>query len=277
MFSATSAQKTKLGLFLVGAGALLAIVLLLFVGLDWMEESDRYYVRTGESVSGLRRGAPVEVRGVAVGQVVDIELDGRRADPVLLSLDIEAGTPIPVDARAVLKMKGVTGLEYVDVEGGNFSGALRQPGDVIPAAPSALNRIADKGNALLDESRRLIDSGTQVTDRLGDLLDDDNRARVDHILERGERAMAHLEAAAAQLERTGATFERLVGGEGRRLVEEAGGLVGDARRAVQANRAQIGSTIGDLREAARSLRRFAQGVEHDPSRLLFRKRTGERP
>jgi phospholipid/cholesterol/gamma-HCH transport system substrate-binding protein len=275
MFSATSAQKTKLGLFLLGAGGLFVAIFLVFIGLSWMEQSDRYYVRTGESVSGLRTGAPVEVRGVAVGRVADIDLDGLRADPVILALDVDGGTPIPADAHAVLKMKGVTGMEYVDIEGGSFTGPLRKPGDMIPTAPSALSRIKEKGDALLDQSRELIDSGTRVTDRLADVLDDENRARVDRMLERGERAMGHLEEAAAQVQRTGAKLEQLVGGDGARLIVEAGGLVGDARRVLQANRNQIAGTISDLREAARSFRRMAQNLERDPSRIIFRRGGGE--
>jgi len=116
MFTATPSQKAKLGLFLLVGGALLAVVVILFAGLSIVKETDEYTVVTVESVSGLRAGAPVEVHGVVVGQVDKVRLD-RGAQPVTLSLEVEAGTPIPADARAILRMKGVTGLLYVDIDG----------------------------------------------------------------------------------------------------------------------------------------------------------------
>ncbi len=282
MFTATPSQKAKVGLFLLVGGGLLAAIVVIFAGLGLAEATDEYTVHTGESVSGLRAGAPVEVHGVVVGQITDVTL-GRGVQPVTLELEVNAGTPIPVDARAVLRMKGVTGLQYIDIDGGDFQGPLREPGDVIPGKPSALSAITDSGTQLVAESRKLIQSGTNVTERIGAMLDEEAERKMDVILSRGERAMASLEAAAAQMARTGARIEQLVSAEGQRvlgstdaLIGSTDALVGDARRLVQANRTQITATMTDLREAARSFRRMAQSLEQDPSRLLFRRRVGER-
>jgi phospholipid/cholesterol/gamma-HCH transport system substrate-binding protein len=282
MFSATSAQKVKLGLFLVAAAGLLFVILLLFAGLSLTEESDRYYLSTKESVSGLRIGATVEVRGVDVGQVAGVELAWDRPEPVRVAIDVAAGTPIPTAARAVLRMRGVTGLKYIDIDGGEFGGPVRKPGETIPTAPSALSDITDQGRALVSESRQLIGESKEVAVRAADMLDEDNRARVDRMLERGdqmmirgERAMVEIEKAAQQLTRVGARLDQLLGGETARAIESAGALMGDARRLVQANRHQVAATLGDLREAARSLRRMAQILEREPSRLLFGGRRGQ--
>jgi phospholipid/cholesterol/gamma-HCH transport system substrate-binding protein len=283
MFSATSAQKVKLGLFLVAGAGLLFVILLLFAGLSLTEESDRYYLSTKESVSGLRIGATVEVRGVDVGQVAGVELAWDRPEPVRVAVDVAEGTPIPTAARAVLRMRGVTGLKYIDIDGGEFGGPVRKPGDTIPTAPSALSDITDQGRALVSESRQLIGESKEVAVRAADLLDEDNRARFDRMLERGdqmmvrgERAMVEIEKAATQLARVATRLDQLLGNEGARALESAGALMGDARRLVQANRHQVAATLGDLREAARSLRRMAQILEREPSRLLFGRRPGER-
>lgn len=275
MFTATPSQKAKVGLLLLVGGGLLAAVAVVFAGLGLAEATDRYTIRTGESVSGLRAGAPVEVHGVVVGQITDVTL-GRGVEPVTIEVEVRAGTPIPSDARAIMRMKGVTGLQYIDIDGGDFQGPLREPGDVIPSQPSALSAITDGGTQLVAESRELIQSGTNVTDRIGAMLDEEAERKMDVILSRGERAMASLDAAAAQMARTGATVEKLVSAEGQRVLGSADALIADTRRLVQANRTQISATMTDLREAARSLRRMAQSLEHDPSRLLFRRRVGER-
>jgi phospholipid/cholesterol/gamma-HCH transport system substrate-binding protein len=282
MFSATSAQKVKLGLFLVAGAGLLFVILLLFAGLSLTEESDRYYLSTKESVSGLRIGATVEVRGVDVGQVAGVELAWDRPEPVRVAVDVAEGTPIPTAARAVLRMRGVTGLKYIDIDGGEFGGPVRKPGDTIPTAPSALSDITDQGRALVSESRQLIGESKEVAVRAADLLDEDNRARFDRMLERGdqmmvrgERAMVEIEKAATQLARVATRLDQLLGNEGARALESAGALMGDARRLVQANRHQVAATLGDLREAARSLRRMAQILEREPSRLLFGRQRGQ--
>lgn len=275
MFTATPSQKAKVGLFLLVGGGLLAAIVVIFAGLGLAEATDEYTVHTGESVSGLRAGAPVEVHGVVVGQITDVTL-GRGVQPVTLELEVNAGTPIPVDARAVLRMKGVTGLQYIDIDGGDFQGPLREPGDVIPGKPSALSAITDSGTQLVAESRKLIQSGTNVTERIGAMLDEEAERKMDVILSRGERAMASLEAAAAQMARTGARIEQLVSAEGQRVLGSTDALIADTRRLLQANRTQITATMTDLREAARSFRRMAQSLEQDPSRLLFRRRVGER-
>jgi phospholipid/cholesterol/gamma-HCH transport system substrate-binding protein len=270
MLSATASQKTKLGLFLVVTGALLGLVLLLFAGLSLRDQADRYYLQTDESVSGLRAGAPVEVRGVDVGQVAGVELArGRR--PVTVALDIALGTPVPIGASAVLRTKGVTGLMYVDIDGGDFLGKLREPGEVIPASPSALSKITDNGAALVEESRKLVGRGNEVATRLSDVLDDENRARVDRMLERGERVMASLEQASAHMAKTSARLDQLLTQQGAQMLEAAGALIGDARRMVQGSRHQIGAAVVDLREAARAFRHMAEKLEQDPSRLLFRR------
>ncbi|HKE19260.1 MAG TPA: MlaD family protein [Kofleriaceae bacterium] len=276
MFQATSAQKMKLGLFLLAAGGLLTVLLVLFAGLSLTSDVDRYRVATADSVSGLRVGATVELRGVSVGQVADVELEWRRPDPVVMTIEVAAGTPIPAGARAVLRMKGVTGLKVVDIEGGDFHGPLRRPGDAIPVGPSALSDITDQGLALVQESRALVKSGARAADRAGDLLGDENRGRVEQILLRGERATADLERAAAQLVETGARLQQVMGGDGARAVADASALLGDARRLMQANRHSITATVDDLREAARSLRHTAELLERDPSRLLFRRKGEER-
>ncbi len=275
MFSATSAQKMKLGLFLLAAGGLLAVILLLFAGLSLMEDTDRYYIATGESVSGLRVGASVEVRGVSVGEVAELDLDWKRAHPVVIAIDVEEGTPIPAAAHAVVSIRGVTGLKYVNIAGGDLHGPLRRPGDTLTTKPSTLSGITDEGLALVKESRQLIDSGKLVTDRLGEVVNDENRARVDQMLARGERAMADLEKAAAQMARAGARFEQVMAGDGARAMAAAADLLGDARRLVQANRHQIAATVRDVREAARSLRRMSQTLERQPSRLLFGAKEGK--
>jgi paraquat-inducible protein B len=72
------ASKTLIGAFVVGALALVIIGILLFGSGQFFSESKTYVLFFGGSVKGLNVGAPVNFRGVKVGQVTAIKA---RIDP----------------------------------------------------------------------------------------------------------------------------------------------------------------------------------------------------
>jgi paraquat-inducible protein B len=67
------ASKTLIGAFVVGALTLLVIGILLFGTGQFFSESKTYVLFFGGSVKGLNVGAPVNFRGVKVGQVSSIK------------------------------------------------------------------------------------------------------------------------------------------------------------------------------------------------------------
>ena len=76
-------EKIRLSVFLITAGALIIIAIIVLAGLRLSQKSDTYYVRFDESVSGLEVGAQVKYNGVRVGQVVDIRIDDKNLDATI--------------------------------------------------------------------------------------------------------------------------------------------------------------------------------------------------
>src|SRR3954468_10465932 len=78
-----------------------------------------YEVRTGEQVSGLLPGAPVEFHGVEVGRVRDVRLLDPRTVQVLLQVRHDApvttATVATITGRG-LASRGFTGYVYVSLE-----------------------------------------------------------------------------------------------------------------------------------------------------------------
>lgn len=68
------ADKTKIGLFVVGAVILLVAAILIFGSGAFIKQSDKYIVFFDGSVKGLSVGAPVIFRGVKIGNVSSIDL-----------------------------------------------------------------------------------------------------------------------------------------------------------------------------------------------------------
>jgi len=120
-------METKVNTALVGAfvlalgAALVAGVLWLAAGGGFQEKPTLYLALVGESVSGLNVNAPVKYRGVDVGRVRAIRLDPENPEQVRLLFAIDRGTPIKEDTEAVLKTQGLTGIAYVELDGGTLA------------------------------------------------------------------------------------------------------------------------------------------------------------
>jgi paraquat-inducible protein B len=156
---------------------------------------ERFLLYFGGSVRGLSVGAPVELRGIKIGQVLDIQLQ-LNADtaafqiPVLVEVEPERivvvgdesdqGAGDAVDRlverglRAQLKSGSlITGQRYVELDFHPSDGhqTVWQGKDfrIFPTVPAELDAIADKANAILDTvaALPLAQIGTDLRDAIG--------------------------------------------------------------------------------------------------------------
>jgi paraquat-inducible protein B len=92
-------SPTLVGLFVVGAIALAVVGVAVFGSGQFFRETERYVVFFQGSVNGLRTGAPVKIKGVQIGEVIEIRLgigdvqllgmDPPRI-PVVIELDLDS-------------------------------------------------------------------------------------------------------------------------------------------------------------------------------------------
>ncbi len=120
------------GAFVAGTIVILAIGLFWLAGSRFFRRVDQYHVIFNGSVSGLTVGAPVQVNGVQVGRVSDIELTDDVPPKVDVTIDVKPGTPIRTNSKAKLAGNIVTGIRYIEVAGGTASApALEQDASLI--------------------------------------------------------------------------------------------------------------------------------------------------
>ena len=143
------------GLFIIGFSIAAA-----FFSVWLVRSGDRddvlYRIHFAESVSGLALGDPVKYRGVDVGTVKAMAIDS--ADPRLVQVDVKLRkeAPITTDTKASLKLKGITGVVFIELEGGG---------------PNAKSLVAATPEGQIPEIRSEKSSLTTVLDQLPQMLE----------------------------------------------------------------------------------------------------------
>lgn len=176
----TKVSPSVIGMFVVGAFALLVVALLSFGSVNMFSKPPRFIVYFDESIHGLDLGSPVKLRGVRVGRVVDLNLnyDAVRNKSVVavvceLNRDIitdAAGQPLAVmdqaalqsfvdrGLRAQLGVLGLaTGLLFVELDVYDPAEypavAVRPRGKYVevPAVPSAISEYQASLSEILSD------------------------------------------------------------------------------------------------------------------------------
>jgi phospholipid/cholesterol/gamma-HCH transport system substrate-binding protein len=101
--------------------------------------ADNYYVLDArfQSVSGLKKGAQIEIAGVPVGKVDTISFDHEH-QVALVKLKIELGVVLTDDVIASIKTAGLIGDKYIKLSPGGSDTVLKA-GDTIIETESALD------------------------------------------------------------------------------------------------------------------------------------------
>ena len=159
------------GLFIV---ALVAAALAFFMWLGKTGRSDDaiYRVVFTESVSGLKMGEPVKLNGVDVGAVKAMSLDPKDPRRVLVDLSVRKDAPIKKDARATLRMKGITGIMFVELTGGTPEAQRlvdATPAGQIPEIPADKSTLANLFDTLPKVLQGFGDLQSKTTQVLGEV------------------------------------------------------------------------------------------------------------
>ncbi|MEJ5242324.1 MAG: outer membrane lipid asymmetry maintenance protein MlaD [Desulfomicrobiaceae bacterium] len=83
------------------------------------------------SVSGLRVGSTVEISGVPVGKVADIQLDQEQFYQARVVMQIHNAIRIPTDSSAAIKTSGLIGDKYVQIIPGADDKNLSDGGSIL--------------------------------------------------------------------------------------------------------------------------------------------------
>jgi phospholipid/cholesterol/gamma-HCH transport system substrate-binding protein len=138
-----------------------------------------YRIHFAESVSGLSLGDPVKYLGVDVGTVKTMNIDAADPHQVQVEVRLRKDAPVKTDTKATLKIKGITGVNFIELNGGSTDAqtlvAATPEGQVpeIPAEKSALNtmleqlpKVIAKFSAIEDQTKKVVSDVGEVTTKV---------------------------------------------------------------------------------------------------------------
>ena len=231
-----------------------------------------------ESVRGLEPGAPVELRGIKVGEVVDIraqvdvkslkfsvpviiELDAQRLGVKLL--DLRQGTDLPAIRRKIIDSLVADGVRAQLRTGNLITGSAFVAFDFFRGVPPAAVDWSQNPPQLPTTPGQL----EAVEAGLGDIVKKLNKMPLQQIGDNLQKSLVDLDLtlvrARATLENASTTLNSAT-----TTLNTANGLVQPSSEQIE----EVGQTLQELRRAARSVRVLTDYLEQHPEALLRGKR-----
>lgn len=303
MRQSAQSMKFKVGLFVL-IGLFITVGTIIWLGSShYLAGADYYVTYFQESVQGLQADSAVKYRGVEVGRVISINVapDSRLVE---VTMAINFSGPLDEVMQASLKMTGITGIAYIemDIQDPNKFAlqpklTFKPPYPVIPSYPSGLAQIFTVLDKVLTDMNSinfkvLAKEVSEIIHAVKTLVQDE------HI----KRALVSLESALQAMEEGSVAFTRLISQADRQnLATEAKQVLTQATELLAATKEQLLAmnlpqagqkadavlstvnnntaaimqnlqiTVDSIRRAAESLERLAARLEASPSDLIFSK------
>ncbi|HOA30185.1 MAG TPA: MlaD family protein, partial [Candidatus Cloacimonadota bacterium] len=172
----SKATRIRLGVFLAIGSLLVILFAAAVAGNRLTQKWDTYYIMLQNyPVSGLQVGGTVNYQGIKVGQVEAIKIDPKDVSKVIITINVEPGTPIKENTEAVLSLVGITGLKAVEIKGGTNEARNLEPGSYIKAGSTMLDDISDRALSIAEK----IDI---IAANLGEMTNLENQENIARIL-----------------------------------------------------------------------------------------------
>ena len=269
-------METRSNHILVGV-VTLAMLALVAAFLVWIVrfgdgETKQYDIFFSQSVGGLASGTGVTFAGVPSGQVIKVELWKKDPNFVRVRIAVSEDTPILEGTTATIQSVSFTAPPNIQLDGAKKGAPpITELGPegvpVIPTKPGALGE-------LLNSAPLVVERLATLTDRLTQLLSDENQKSISGILANTDQLTGSLANQAPQLE---ALME-----ESRIAIRNAGvtveklGLVADSTNAFLTNNGEpVAKNLANTLDAASKSLRALEGVLNNaqPGAEHFSKKT----
>jgi len=298
-------REVRVGLVILAAIVVLAAGIFLIGSKNNLFKSKIRYYTQFNSVSGLKRGSPVQLDGVDVGTIEKVVLSG---DPkktqirVWIHLDDDYAARIrgPLDpnglrkdqiaSRARIKTLGLLGDKYIDINSGSTAyPPIPEEGEIPAAQPTNVDALIASGEDVMDNVVEISHSLNRILQRmergeglLGQLTSDtpqgrrmqsalantsESLERIANTIEHGKGPLPRLLNDRAMADQIAVSLDRF-----QTLLDQAQhgpgllpGLINDP-----ASKTEFNETLASLHEVARNLQAFSADLQSNDDALLQR-------
>ena len=269
-------METRANYILVGSFVLVLVAGLLVFGMwlartSFVTEVLHYDIYFVGPVSGLKKGSFVSYRGINVGEVTSLEIDPQNFERVVVTIEVQANTPIRTDTVASLEIQGLAGGTFILLSGGTQGSpplevkeGQRYP--VIASVPSRIEQVLASAPAAVERINLLLA-------RANELLSPENRAAITNTLNNFNTVSSALAQESPQMQKAVGDFAgsmanlREATADLAKLTARAGSTLdaidrtaNDADRAVNTVNSDIGPLLSDLRQSSKSISAMANEV-----------------
>jgi phospholipid/cholesterol/gamma-HCH transport system substrate-binding protein len=232
-------------------------------------------------VTGLGKGTVTRYNGIEVGRITDLQFDPSDPQRVIVTMQVQPNLNIREDSVASIDSQGLTGGSFVEITGGTANSPLlvAKEGQRYPVIRTKQSTFAQ----LQQSAPELVAKLNTAASRLNDVLNDNNRRAIAHVLANLDettqviaRRSADIDATIAHANEVMAKLDDTANGLKPTIqqvdltVRKYGKVADDADAFINGDGlAQLSDLIGESRRLVTNLSEFSDQLNRTPTKLLF--------
>ena len=260
------ANYALVGFVTVGLTVGLFAFIVWLAGFSFNKHFDLYDVLFIGPVRGISEGGEVHFNGIKVGDVTKLALDPSDPNRVIARVRLTAGVPVRVDSYAVLEPQGITGVNYIQITGGNQGKPMLKdvtPKGVVPVIHSQKGALAD----LLEGGGTVLQRAVESLDRVNKLLSDQNIENISStikdfksvgdelrerrtIIEDAQKAIQDADETVQSVNQLTKSSDKLVNGDAKRALSNLADAAADLKETSHEARTMLGKLEGPTTDFA---------------------------
>jgi phospholipid/cholesterol/gamma-HCH transport system substrate-binding protein len=277
----TKANYVAVGAFVLACVIGLVVTIMWLAGVQYSQEYAYYQAFFRGSVTGLGKGTVTRYNGIEVGRITDLQFDPSDPQRVIVTMQVQPSLNIREDSVASIDSQGLTGGAFVEITGGTAKSPLlvAKEGQRYPVIRTKQSTFAQ----LQQSAPEVVAKLNVAASRLNDLLNDNNRRAIAHILANLDetteviaRRSADIDATITHANDTMAKLDDTVGSLKPTIqqvdltVRKYGKVADDADAFINGDGlAQLSDLIGESRRLVTNLSEFSDQLNRTPTKLLF--------
>ncbi len=202
-------KEARTGLMVAGS------VLILFAGFYFLKGSNVFsneyvYYAYYDNVGGLQPSAAVQMKGLQVGKVSEIKLNGK--EKVRVAISINKKTRVPVGTLANLTSLDLLGTKGISLDLGNGSEMIDDEGTLPSAVEGGmLDKISVEVTPLLQDVRVVVNHVDSVLLAVNEIFSQQTRDDLQKSISALHVSMDHFSNLSNALDRQSGTIEKVIG------------------------------------------------------------------